>query len=561
MNEASAKALWERSPGFRLAARLLPFLAVVAFLLWQTRGQTLYADEWFFFVHAAGFGPGHLLTPDQGNLVFGATLVYKLTLTIFGAGSHLPLRLVWIALDLLCSAFLYLLLRKRVGELTAYVPALVLAVFGSAWEMFSGSLGINVLTSVAAGLAALLMLERDSRRGDVLGCLLLTFSVMSHSTGLSILAGVIVAVLLRGDRLLRVWIVAIPVVLYAAWWLWARKFGQSSITLETVSSTPAALVSLFAAAISSMTGAFRYPGPGEPGVPNVVIIVNETPGLLLGALLLGVVGWRLSRLRFETRFVPPLVTLVVYWATLALVSPARVPGTGRYQYASAIFILLFLAELWRGWRPTRGAAGAIAALGVVALVPNAINLHYAADFVRGVSEQDSAKLTVADSLRDRVPAGMDIEPPPYNIAADIVIGAGEYFKATDEFGSPGMSLSQLETAGLASRLAADRELVYLLGIKPTAMAGPSRRPPCIRVQPGVLGGGHELEVSPGGFSFRGVRGGEVTLGLRRFGDDFYRFEPVSGEFLYRVRIPVDRIHQSWFADFESSEPVLVCAPG
>jgi hypothetical protein len=559
MRAVEAKAGGGRLPLSRLAIWLLPFLAVVVFLLWQSRGQTLYADEWFFLVHAAGFEPGNLLAPDQGNLVFGATLVYKLTLSVFGADSHLPLRLVWICLDLLCSAFLFLLLRKRIGDFAAYVSALVLAVFGSAWEMFSGSLGINVLTSVAAGLAALLMLERDSRRGDVLGCLLLTFSVIAHSTGLSILAGVIVAVLIREDRLRRLWVVAIPVVLYAAWWLWARKFGQSSITLETVSSTPAALVSLFAAAISSMTGAFRYPGPPEPGVPDLVIIVNEDPGLVLGALLLGAVGWRLSRLRFESRFVPPLVTLVVYWATLALVSPARVPGTGRYQYASAIFILLVLAELWRGWRPARGGMIAIAALGVVSIVPNAINLHYATAFVRGVSEQDTAKLAVADALRSRIPPDQDLEPPPYNIGADVVIPASQYFKASDEFGSPASSLAGLNSSGAAPRLAADRELVYLLNVKPVPTGKPGTRQPCERVAPGTIGGGDELEVAPGGFSFRGVKGGEVTLGLRRFGYDFYRFEPSSGDSLYRVRIPVDSIHQPWYADFEASEPILVCA--
>lgn len=545
-------------PDLRSALWLLPFVAVAVFLIWQTRGQNLYADEWFFFAHASGFDPGWLLEPDQGNLVFGATLVYKVTLSVFGAGDHLPLRLVWIALDLICSALLFLLLRKRVGSVAAYVPALVLAVFGSAWEMFSGSLGINVLSSVAAGLAALLLLEKESRRGEVLGCLFLTFSVVAHSTGFAILAGVITTVLVREDRWRRIWIVAVPLFVYAVWWVWARKFGESTITLETISAAPAALVSLFAAALSSMTGAFRYPGAQQPGVPDLVIIVNQDPGLLLGAVLAIAVGWRLSRLRLEWRFLPPVVTLVVYWASLALVSPAREPGTGRYQYASAIFILLILSEIWRGWRPSRGAVVAMVGIGVVSIIPNAINLHYAADFVRGVSEQDNAKLAVADALREQIPPDENLEPPPYNIAADVVISADSYFKATDSFGTPADSLAQLEESVPGPLLAADREFVYLLAIKPEPVTTETSTADCIQIPPGTIGDGDEIQVRPGGFSYHSRGQAEVTLGLRRYGYDFYRFEPTSGSGLFRVRVPRDGVSRPWFVDFESSEPVLVC---
>jgi hypothetical protein len=559
VREASSRAGRPTLPELPPALWLLPFVAIGVFLLWQTRGQTLYADEWFFFVHAAGDTPGFLLEPDQGNLVFGATLVYKATLVIAGAGDHLPLRLVWVGLLFLCSGFFYLLMRERVGAFAAYVPALVLMVFGSAWEMLGGSLGINVLTSLAAGLAALLAFERDSRRGDLLGCLLLTFSVAAHSTGLSILAGVIAAVLIRPSRWRRIWIVAIPLVLYAAWWLWARKFSQSSVTLETVSAAPAAIVELLASGLSAMAGTFRYPGGQEPGVPDLVIIVNHEPGLVLAALLAVAVGWRLGRGGVDWRLLPPVVTLIAYWASIALVSPAREPGTGRYQYATAIFVLLILAEMWRGWRPSRGAMAIIAAIGAVSIVPNAINLHYAADFVRGVSEQDKAKLAVADALRDRIPPEKLIEPPPYNIAADIVIPAGEYFDATDSFGSPGYSIEELPEVGIVPRLAADRELVYLLEIAPVSIEGQPRQGPCRIVPAGTIGDGDDFEPPAGGFSFRALGGAEVTIGLRSFGHDFYRFEPSPGGRAYRLAMPPDRVSQPWYVDLESAAPVRVCA--
>jgi hypothetical protein len=558
MREASFTAGGTSLRGRRLALWLAPFALVFAFLLWETRDQTLYADEWYFFAHAAGFDPGWVLQPDQGNMVFGATLVYKLVLTVGGAHDHLWLRLAWIGLDLLCSALFFALMRKRVGDFAAYVPALVLAVFGASWEMFGGSLGINVLTSVAAGLGALLAFERDGRRGDALGCALLTFSVIAHSTGLAILAGTIAAVLGRPDRMRRIWVVAVPLGLYACWWVWARKFGQSSVTLETISAAPAAVVSLFASAVASMAGAFRFPGAQEPGTPDLVIVVNHEPGLMLGALLAVAVGWRLTRLpSFEWRFVPPLVTLAVYWASIALVSPAREPGTGRYQYASAIFILLIAAELWRGWRPSRGGIAAIAAIGAISIVPNAINLHYAAAFMRHVGVQDRAKVTILDSLRDRVPAETIVEPFPGTIERDMAHPASDYFKGFDAFGSPGYELEELPTADPDARLAADQELVYLLDVHvESAESGPEGD--CTVVPPGTIGPGGGTEVGPGGFAFELPDGGRAKLGVRRFGDDFYRLEEAIGGGWYRVPIPADEIGLPWYAAFESSTPVTVC---
>jgi hypothetical protein len=532
---------------------LVPLVPIAGFLLWETRGQTLYADEWFFFVHAAAGDPRGLLEPDQGNMVFGAVLVYKATLSIAGAGDHLSLRIVWVALDLLCAGLFFTLMRARVGAFTAAVPALVLTVFGASWEMFGGSLGINVLTSVAAGLAALLALER---RADPLACLLLTFSIVSHSTGFAFVAWALASVLFSPERRARIWLLGPPLILYGAWYLWARQFGQSEITLQTVSSAPAAVVSLLASAAAAMSGTFRYAGPPELGTPDLVIFANEEAGIFVGALIVVAIVWRFGRVGLQSRFAPPLLAIAAYWASIALVSPARDPATGRYHYASAIFLLLLAGELWRGWRPSRAAAAGIAAIGLVALVPNVINLHYAAQFVRGVSEQDEAKLAVVDALRDRLPPDKIIEPPPANIGNDIVIPAGEYFEAVDSFGSPAIPIDRLPDAGIVPRLAADRELVYLLelGTEPTRALPIGPR--CFQLAPGSPLAGN-FRVPRGGFELESQATSEITVGLRRFGYDFFNLEPApSGS--YRLRIPDDDIPQPWFARVEAAAPVRIC---
>jgi hypothetical protein len=391
----------------------------------------------------------------------------------------------------------------------------------------------------------------------VLACLLLAASLASLSTGLAFLAGAAAMLLVTPEWRRRVFVVAIPLLLYAAWTLWARKYNSSGFTIETIASTPASILGSLASASSAMFGAFRFPGPGEEGVSKLVTAVNEEPGFLLGGLLIIALVWRIKTTGFKTRVAVPLTMLLVYWLSLALVSPARIPNTGRYQYAAAIFILLLFAEAWRGWRPSRGARVGIAAVALLAIVPNLANLGYASEFVRETSAKDRAILAVADQLKDRVAPETILQPPPFGIAEDMVIEAGDYFRATDEFGSPGYTIEQLPGTGSAARDAADREFVYLLALQPkTSATLPSGR--CRTVAPGEIGG-TGFRVPARGFSFQSTDGGEVTVGLRRYGDDYYRFEPSSGGGPFRLAMRPDGIARPWFAALESSAPVKVCA--
>jgi hypothetical protein len=194
---------------------------------------------------------------------------------------------------------------------------------------------------------------------------------------------------------------------------------------------------------------------------------------------------------------------------------------------------------------------------LLAIVPNLANLGYASEFVRETSAKDRAILAAADQLKDRVAPETILQPPPFGIAEDMVIEAGDYFRATDEFGSPGDTIEQLPGAGSPARDAADREFVYLLALQPKASAArPSGR--CRTVAPREIGG-TGFRVPARGFSFQSTDGGEVTVGLRRYGDDYYRFEPSSGGGPFRLAMRPDGIARPWFAALESSAPTKVCA--
>jgi hypothetical protein len=531
-------------------------LAVLLFLLLRTRGQTFYADEWAFYVRAAGFDRERLLSPHLGNLIFGTVVVYKAVLGIGGAESHTPLRVLWACLDLVCAGLVFALLRTRVGNFAALAPAVLLSVFGVAWEFFGGSLGITAMLCVGSGLGALLAIEYCRRWADALACLLLMISLSTLSTGIAFAAGASALLLISPDRWRRIWVVAIPLALYAAWSLWARKYGGSDITAETLANAPASMVASLASVSAALFGAFRLPGAPEPGASNLAIFANESTGTLIGAVLAGVVIWRLATRRFDLRLIPFFAMLLAYWGSLALVSPAREPSTGRYQYAAAILVLLLFAELWRDWRPSLGAKLGIAAIGLVALVPNAVNLGYATRLVHQVSEQDQAKLTVVDALRGRVAPDTVIEPPGATIGAELVIDVGDYFRAKDDFGSPAYSMDELAGASILARQAADREFTYLLEIKAEPVRALGGRG-CRTLPPGEIGSSG-LPVPPGGFTMRSLGGAEVTVGLRRFSENFLALESASGARPLRVRVPNDGISRPWWFALESASATRVC---
>jgi hypothetical protein len=533
-------------------------LAIALFLLWKSRSQTFYADEWAFYVRAAGFNSEQLLSPHLGNLIVGTVLLYKVVLGIGGAEDHLALSVIWVVLDLACAGLFFALMRTRVGNFAAFVPAVLLTLFGSAWEFFGGSLGITAMLCVGGGLGALLALERRALVGDVFACLLLLLSLSALSTGIAFLAGAVAMVLIYPDRWRRIWVVAIPLILYAGWSLWARKYGASGVTAQTIGSAPAAVVASLASASSALFGAFRVPGAAEPGTTGLIIFANESTGTLIGAVLVVVAIWRLRERGFALRLVPFLAMPLIYWGTLALVSPARDPSTGRYQYAAAIMILLLFAELWRGWRPSRGAMAGIAALGAVALIPNAINLGYATDLVRSVSEQDRAKLAVVDALGKRVSPETVIEPPGATIGAELVIEAGDYRRAREEFGSPAYSLDELPNSSILARQAADREFVYLLEIHPERAKGPINHRRCRLIPPGEIGA-DGIPAPRGGFVVRPTAAGKVTVGLRRYSENFLQLEAVEGSSPFLVRLPGDGISQPWQLALGSVNPMRVCS--
>ena len=76
-----------------------------------------------------------------------------------------------------------------------------------------------------SGIGALLAIERADRRGDVVACALLLASLAFAEIALAFAAGVLVAIVLQRGPWRRLWIIAVPVLLYAVWYV---SFGNPS---------------------------------------------------------------------------------------------------------------------------------------------------------------------------------------------------------------------------------------------------------------------------------------------------------------------------------------------
>ena len=89
----------------------------------------------------------------------------------------------------------------------------------------------------------------------------------------------------RDDRWRRVWIFLIPLVLFAIWWLWAQKFGQSEVELVNVKLIPIDFTNALAAVVGSIFGL----NPTGPKSPQRSTTITPWGTVLAGFALVGLI--------------------------------------------------------------------------------------------------------------------------------------------------------------------------------------------------------------------------------------------------------------------------------
>jgi hypothetical protein len=580
---ATRFAGWARRVGenkVAYAVLALAFALAAALILGWGKGQTFINDEWNYLVVFHGWAPETLLAPQNGHLVVLPLALYKLMFATVGTTSHVPYQVATVVLHLVVATLFFALVRTRLQLAVAVSLTLMVVFFGAGWDTLMGAYELPNLSGMAAGLGMLLALQRRTRGGDLAACLLLACSLASFSVGIAFALGVLLSILL-GDRAgwRRLWIVLVPGIAYVAWFIWARKFGQSEITPESVSSIFSGSADQMAAISASITGLFRV--PGSVGLPTVLELRSDW-GYPLALVLAGLVTLHVRRAPRSIYFWTLVGTLVSYLVLVSVgLDPARTPEASRYVYMGGILTLLLVAELGRDIRWSTVAGVVAVAIFGLALMANAANLRAGGRLFQAEGETNRATLAVLDLERGHLNAGLlaeDAEETTHS-HPDMFFPIWAYFRMADDSGSPAFNLEELKATGEQAREAADQELIRTLEIttKPAAASKLDRTgsPPqpisesegrtrtlggCLALTP-ELGrtASFRLKLPPGGFSYRTAPGATVTVKLGRFADLLPTELPtVSGS--AEVAIPVDRIAGvPWRAEVRTADRALACA--
>lgn len=561
------------------AVLAIAFALVAALILYWTKGQTFINDEWNYLVVFRGWNLETLITPQNGHLIVFPLIIYKTLFGTVGASSHLPYQLVAVVLHLIVATLFFALIRRRVHLAVAVALTLLVTFFGAGWDTLMGAYEIPNLCGMATGLGMLYALQRRTRGGDVAACLLLVLCLGSFSVGIAFALGALLSLLLGGkaDRR-RLWVVLVPGLIYAAWFIWARKFGQGDITIESVTSVFSGSADQMAAITAAITGLFRV--PGSVGLPAVAEIRSEW-GYPLAIVLVALVALHVRRAPRSIYFWTLVATLALYLALVAFgLSPARAPSASRYVYMGGVISLLLVAELIGEIRWSTAAALAAAVVFGLSLLANASTLRAGGHVFQAEGETNRATLAALEIARDEVDTNLPAEDAEKTTRShpDMLFPIWAYFDLVEDEGSPAYDLSELESTGNLAREAADQELVRTLGVEAVRSARPkidrggeSPRPlsetsgsiqargACLALTPETGATGlFQLQLPPGGFSYLTSPAATVKIKLARFADQpFEELPAVTGS--AEVAIPTDSASAPWRAELTTEAKILACA--
>jgi hypothetical protein len=565
---------WARIAPEKLAwaALVVALLAGGALVYHLTRGTTFWLDEWLWITGRRGNDVGTFLHPYNEHLSLVPITIYRLLFATAGLRTYVPYRLVVIAAHLVCVVLLYVYLRRRVGEYFALLGSLLILFLGPGWQDILWPFQIAWLVAIAAGIGSFLMLDREDRFGSVAACALLTVSVASTSVGVPIALGAAVDVAWSRRSWREMWIVAVPLVLYA---LWSVAFQHANIVASDVFLVAQFVASSATATLSVVLGLAGQAPATTFGVPLAFAAV---------ALIL----WLGPRRLWSVRSVSLATVLVAFWILTALgrafygaadfntvqaVPPF--PYSSRYLYVDCLFMLLLAAELGRGARWSLRAAIPLGLVTIAAIVSNIGIMRSGAFYLRAAAPEEKADLAALNISRPFI--GPDYVATAFPGYPVIVLHAGQLLAAEQSFGSPAYSVPQLAVAPDAARQVADVEMIRAEGLELRAGAGVPVGPTpvvdaasagatsstgsCIsfRAGPSAPGEVEQLQLTvPGAGVSVLTAGATATVGLRRFGVGYHPLGTLPPGAPATIRFRHDGARERWHLQVATTGRAIVC---
>jgi hypothetical protein len=524
-----------------LVALLLVLAATAATVLWCTRDLTYLMDEWDLVQYRWSPGIDSLFTPHNQHLIVVQVLVFKAASAWFGVEHFLPYRIVLVIAHLVVVALLFVLARRRLGPGLGLAVALPVAVLGTAWLALIFPSADVFIISAACLLGVVLLFDDEDRRHDVAIAALLLLCVASSEFGLAVAVGVFIRLLYGPDRWRRMWIVAVPVGLYALWYLKYGIHAQKAPGYH-LSASPVFLLHL----ATSMVGGLAGVPVDEPFRGR--LLVSAGFHVLTVALGLALVAGVVRRRSVSPELAMALAVLGSYLLALTVSRGSASPYASHYRYDGAVALLLVALAYVRGQRIGRAARVAVAAAAAVATVLNfVVLLHFSADR-RHDAAVASAEVGALEISRGFVRPDFRMNTNGHQAPS---VRVRPYFRAIDELGaSPAPNPAELAAAPEFARAEADDVLLRAMRLRPVGLTpaverllaasgvghGPrvavdratggslTRRGRCVRFAAGATGQ-VDLTLPPSGVTLTNLSA-PAALRLRRFADGYPR-DPVA----------------------------------
>jgi hypothetical protein len=533
----------------------LALLAAAALLLSYGHGLTWFQDSWEFLMNRRAFSADALFTPHNEHIVLIPVLLTQLSLRLFGMDSMLPEQVLLTALLMGTAALVFVYVRRRVGPWPALMAALLLALLGPAWQDLLWPFQVGFVGSALTGVAMLLALEREERRWDGGACALLALSIGFSSLGLAFAVAAAVAVLQQRRRLgwRRAYVVAVPLALYALWYLGWGHEAETHLSAHNVLVSPRYVVEGLAAAVGSLLALATIFGEA---------VGRSTWGYVVLAALVALAAYaRVRGRRFSPGLWPVLAAGATFWFLAGFNAiPGREAWSSRYLYVGALFVLLIAAELLRGVRCSRRALLAGGAVTLVAVGFNLVPLREGRDFFKGQTVLTRADLGAIEIAAGSVEPGFTLPPEIAGTSFLNEIEAGEYLTAVDEYGSPAYTPAELAEAPEAGRKQADIVLANALpvSIEAGAPAGSARGRHCVEIAAGS--GAPPLPLRPGVTTVKFGPGAPGTIRLRRFAVAEYPLvsEGIAAGTTTSLSVPRDNSARPWRLQAEAAQGATVC---
>jgi hypothetical protein len=538
-----------------LAILVLALVASAVLLLTLSSGLTFFGDTWAFLMGRRGFTTDAFLEPHNEHIVVIPVAIQHLLLRLFGMTSATPEFVVLTASLLVTAALVFVYVRRRVGSWLALMAAVLLLFLGPGWEDLLWPFQIGLVSSALFGVAMLLALDRGDKRGDIAACVFLGISIGFSSLGVAFAVGAAVDVLQRrrSHGLRRAYISAVPLLLYALWYLgWGRN-AESHLSLHNVLVSPRFVWEGLSASLDSLLAlssiADESIGQSKWGLP------------LLIALIALIVYGQVRKRGFSPRLWPVVATTATFWFLAAFnYLPGREAYSSRYLYVGALFVLLIAADLLKGVRFARWALLLGGAITLAAAGFNLTPLRNSRDFLKSQTVLTRADLAAIEIAKRTVDPAFSLTPEIAGTRFLINVQAGEYLAAVDEFGSPAYTPAELAKAPDASRQWADTVLANALPVTTEfdVSAAPARRR-CADLPGGAGPGAAPIPLRPGLTSIEFAPGGPGAIRLRRFATKYpLTTEGIAGGSTTLLDIPPDEAARPWLLQVEATQNATVC---